>query len=685
MIRVFKKSVFLAGLALLSAPLVLAEKTAHHPVAETQEVPAKKKVSKNKTWTKAMGYQPWKSRDLMPPTAKEVGGTISDQEIEKIYKDLQKDIDLEAELQASIVRTESSFSGADQTQYKGMYFNYGEPVNFDHPWFANAPEVYSTADEPIVLDVKYASHEFKTFQHGFEVTKTLNLRGYNGGMVGPTIVARPGDTLRVRLNNLMPPETHPGCHHPSSSDHSSSSSEKSDHSTMAAHSSHGADTGHSAEEECDVNRPHNFNTTNLHTHGLHVDPGGNSDNVLLHFSPGESFDYEFHIPEDHTAGTFWYHAHVHGSTSVQVASGVHGALIIRGDYDEVPAIQTAEERIMIIQGIAFDENGEVEGNENFFVEQWHEHGYESGWHYSINGQVMPRIQMRPGATELWRIVLANVRERLNLKLVNACDSNDVVPLVQLAADGIPFRKKRLADDWGTFLAPGYRSDVMVRSFRRGVYYLVDTTVPGAAELPSQYCDATRGNQEFLLDEKAQNILARVDVTGPWDIGWYPLNHSLNELTRPRSIDDSELIDEIEYVMFDIKPKEGVDPSDPEQFIGDNFEFLINDRLFDPAVINRTLGLGTAQTWLINSKFEVHPYHIHVNHFEVIIRDENDEIIDRYWRDTILSRDPINGETLEDTEIEIRTRYEDFTGRFVMHCHILDHEDRGMMELIDIVE
>ena len=81
----------------------------------------------------------------------------------------------------------------------------------------------------------------------------------------------------------------------------------------------------------DPNNPHCFNGTNLHSHGLWISPTGNGDNVLLSINPGVSFQYEYNIPPDHPAGTFWYHPHRHGSTALQVSSGMAGALIVRGD------------------------------------------------------------------------------------------------------------------------------------------------------------------------------------------------------------------------------------------------------------------------------------------------------------------------------------------------------------------
>ena len=139
-----------------------------------------------------------------------------------------------------------------------------------------------------------------------------SLRTYNGMIVGPIIRARPGDTIHIRLINNLPPAgelpQHPQQPEP------------------AGHGGHG--------------HPFSFNITNLHTHGLHVAPQGpvdpstgkvpfESDNVLLELGPREQQDYQFHIHKDHPAGTFW-HAHVHGSTAVQLSSGMAGALIIEG-------------------------------------------------------------------------------------------------------------------------------------------------------------------------------------------------------------------------------------------------------------------------------------------------------------------------------------------------------------------
>src|SRR5436190_17113847 len=163
--------------------------------------------------------------------------------------------------------------------------------------FANPPEKRSASG---VLDASLAVR----YTDPTKVTLggcPVHLRSYDGALVGPTLRIRAGDTMRVLLENQLPVET------------------PDEVSAQIAQ-----EAGNAFLET----RPHSFNTTNLHTHGLHVSPSGNSDNVLLAIAPQTSFPYEIRVPPNHPPGTFWYHAHAHGSTAVQVGSGMAGALVI---------------------------------------------------------------------------------------------------------------------------------------------------------------------------------------------------------------------------------------------------------------------------------------------------------------------------------------------------------------------
>jgi FtsP/CotA-like multicopper oxidase with cupredoxin domain len=85
-----------------------------------------------------------------------------------------------------------------------------------------------------------------------------------------------------------------------------------------------------------VNTFHKLNYTNLHTHGWHVSGNKPQDNIMMDVAPGDKYQYEYHLPKDHAGGTFWYHAHVHGSLAAQVTGGLHGFLIVEDDAGEIP-------------------------------------------------------------------------------------------------------------------------------------------------------------------------------------------------------------------------------------------------------------------------------------------------------------------------------------------------------------
>jgi FtsP/CotA-like multicopper oxidase with cupredoxin domain len=154
----------------------------------------------------------------------------------------------------------------------------------------------------------------------------VTLRSYGGCKSGPVIEVLPGNTLRLELlNNLSTDD--PSCLIP-------------------------PPAGLSMPPLVGC-----FNTINLHTHGLHVSPAGNSDNVLLNIAPQTNFPYEINVPSDHPAGTFWYHAHRHGSTAVQVASGASGVLLIRGDRPYTPPTPLNLHPIADVDTILHDARG----------------------------------------------------------------------------------------------------------------------------------------------------------------------------------------------------------------------------------------------------------------------------------------------------------------------------------------
>lgn len=457
------------------------------------------------------------------------------------------------------------------------------------------------------------------------------LRAYNGLLVGPTWRYRAGDTIAATLNNRLPPEQGPCPSH-----------------------------GH------DPNVPHGFNTTNLHTHGLHISPSGISDNVAIQVCPGKDQAYRFHVlparesgipPGRHYPGTFWYHAHKHGSTALQLASGMAGALIIEGDIDEVPEIKAAGERIFVFQQLAFDQGGEIKAFGDISC-NWagfqptgrcNDRRHGPAKHTTVNGVVKPLIELRPGQVERWRFIDAGVFEMLPIELEGHT-------LHQIAIDGITLRQ--VTPRGRVEMGPGYRTDVMIKASRvAGRYNLVKG--PGRLRLTHDL-DAAPG-----LD--AAQILAVVEIDGasceadpkcPSRLPPGPLPAPV-EMLRP--IHRAELTNR---------------PNDPRRMVfgrSNEGHWLINGRRFAHSThADFQLTLGDVEEWLLtNISASPHPFHIHVNAFQML--DERGNPAE--WRDTIIVAP---GES-----VRMRTRYERFTGDFVLHCHILFHEDTGMMQNVSV--
>ena len=434
----------------------------------------------------------------------------------------------------------------------------------------------------------------------------VELRSYNGSLVGPTLKLKPGDLLRIHLVNRLPRV-------------------EGDHQDV-------------------VNGPHGLNTTNIHTHGLHVSPSGNSDNPLLKIEPDTDLQYEIQIPPDHPSGTYWYHPHKHGSVAIQVGSGMAGALIITGGIDNAPELAAATDRLFVFQQVPYklgpDGIGRVEDYEVFEPKEW----ARSGRYTTINGQIQPTLRLRPGELERWRFVHAGLRESIFASLVE-CDGGwqplegrAPMPLHEIATDGIT--RYRMVAKNEIELQPAYRSDVLARIETPGNYCLVDNATPPRLSL-------TR-------NAETRKVLARVEVRGePKPTNLPPADISAYAPFAP--IEDGELTGR-RSALFDVKGIFRV-------------RFLINGQGFDETRVDHSLTLGHVEEWRLESHNGNHPYHIHVNPFQIESGGE------KVWKDTILVR--------ESEPVTIRSRYIRYTGKFVLHCHILDHEDRGMMQIVEI--
>ncbi len=513
--------------------------------------------------------------------------------------------------------------------------------------FQNPPDVFSQGGVlTTTLDIRYSDPAVtKIGQCG------LTLRGYNGGLVGPTLRVKPGDLMKITVKNDLPVRT------PCMNNNGDAGE---------------MDMTHMAHP------PEVYDITNLHTHGLHVSPtnnpnGTHSDNVFVTICPGTSAEFEIQIPPNHPSGTFWYHAHVHGSTAVQVSSTMEGAIIIAGGLDEVPQIKAAKDQIFVLQQVSYDADGKIDDEETMY-DNWERTGSRT----LVNGQLVPLVTMRPGELQRWRFIDAGVDESLYMKTNGA-------PLYEIAADGIALGRM---DTWRTpiELEPGYRSDVLFKApTKPGRYYLLSAEIPAAKSLEAETPTALAGGK--VSGTEAKYIVA-VDVRGTPNNMALPTEAELRPLAPYRPIARNELTGAPQGLTFALEPAicGSTGPCTPCTPKGENdpdcTDKYMVDRYVFPNGPTRFLKLNTASEWTLavaptRGGTAAHPFHIHVNHFETIRPGPNgkDESV---WKDTLMVREgaPLRYRV-------VRSRYTDFTGAFVLHCHILPHEDQGMMQKIVI--
>lgn len=390
-----------------------------------------------------------------------------------------------------------------------------------------------------------------------------------------------------------------------------------------------------------ITAPERILLTNLHTHGLQVSPIGNGDNPFLEIKPGEYIDLQIQVPKNQPPGLFWYHPHRHVTTARQGWNGMAGAIIVEGGIDELPEIKAAKERLMIVNEMWLDEYGQVPfgiiipiaGFVPFSVMP----AVPTSLNLPINGINEPTIDIRPGEVQRWRFLNACPHRTVVLKL-------DGHTLYQIAQDGIHFT--RLIPQDTLLVEPGNRVEFLVKGGPSGTYKL----------------RALQHDQGHPGGPRPERLLGTVVTSGAPADGKIPLSL----LPSPEPDIRNAAVSAQRIVRF----KGGI--------ITAPVIFYLDGQTFDPQRIDNTVTAGTVEEWtLINEDIFQHPFHIHVNPFQVIeINGEPSGYPEDVWWDTFAL--PSFG------SVKIRTYFrEDIPGKTVYHCHILPHEDNGMMSAFNI--
>lgn len=397
---------------------------------------------------------------------------------------------------------------------------------------------------------------------------------YNGTTPGPTLQVRPGDRLQIRLENRL--------------------------------------TG----------------PTNLHTHGLHVSPEGDGDDVFVAVAPGEDRTYIYDIPNDHRSGLFWYHPHAHGTVAEQVAGGLAGAIVVIDDVDHTPELTNSNERIWILADPPVGTSPEI-----IDTNAMDQLTGREGDIVLVNGVFGPEVPARVGELERWRIVNASASRYYRL----AVDNHDL---------------NIIATDGGRLLAPVAVTEVLLAPGER-TELLLAPSAEGRFAVRSLSYDRGGMGMGGSSDTSAEMTIATMATTGAGEPA--PLPEAL-------PVSDEFLPDPTTSRVLELGMGHMMGQGD--------MVWTIDGRPFDPERTDIDVELGAVEEWEVRNPTSMdHPFHLHVWPFRLV-----DEAGASGWKDTV--NVPAGG------SVRLVVPFTGIPGRTVYHCHILDHEDLGMMGVID---
>lgn len=409
-------------------------------------------------------------------------------------------------------------------------------------------------------------------------------------------------------------------------------------------------------------------------------------------------------------GTHWYHSHKHGSTYLNVANGIVGALIVEGAYDDqlreyyrsTPDHRNWDlvEKVLVLQQLDMTPNLlRASGGSGPQFELT-----------GVNGRLHPVLTMRPGEVQRWRIINTSGRTGIVFPV-----PGQGLQWRQTALDGVQLAPANYGKESNGnvefLLSSGNRTDLLVRApeAEGDIAVRASGTISRVATDPALSLFTVR----VIRDPQRQNP----DPPMP-----FPTAQQFPPLpTFLADIDPSTIHTRRELVFDTVSLSDPNAPVNPLPHRGRPREHTINGKKFS-GDIDQAMVLDTAEEWtMVNetaSPAIAHPFHIHTNPFQVIeVFDPNDpayQFSDRnapcyvdpsdratwrtcpatqlsapyQWRDTFAipaaRQDGATGNRKVDGHFRMRSRFADYTGQFVMHCHILGHEDRGMMEVVAVV-
>jgi len=367
--------------------------------------------------------------------------------------------------------------------------------------------------------------------------------------------------------------------------------------------------------------------TTVHWHGIHL-PFESDGSPFHPIQPGESHDYMFTVRRG-TAGTYWYHPHPDKRTGFAIGKGLFGAIVVHAADDPLPPMT---EKLLVLSDNRFLADGAIDfpeaASSNGGIDE--ENGRE-GPVLFVNGKVMPTITIRSGEIQRWRVVNTSAGRIFRLAIHGQT-------MTQVGTDGGLL--ERPIDVNEILLATGERVELLVRGGAPG-------TATTLQNLPyDRYSPQTRP-----VDWKVTRDLVTLRTTTDAPVRPTAIPVRLRTITPL----DTTMATAVRTIVFG--------------------QGIINGHTMDMGRIDVSTRVGATEIWdIANIVGMDHPFHLHGFQFQVIDRDGVPEPF-RAWRDML--------NIPKHSTARIIVRYDDYPGKWMFHCHILDHEDHGMMGVLEV--
>jgi len=399
-------------------------------------------------------------------------------------------------------------------------------------------------------------------------------------------------------------------------------------------------------------------STNLHFHGLDIPPKRHQDDVLhTMIEPSDPvFEYRFKIPVDEPPGLYWYHPHPHGFSEAQVLGGASGALIVEGAEGLPERLLVLRDEDLPAQHTKTDDDGDAVGKDvsvNFVPVRF--------------PLYLPAImRVEANEKELWRILNASADTYFDLQVIYVENGQRVAQKLQLTAiDGYPVGKRAPKDVTHVLIPAGGRAEFILTTPRAGAF----------AQLVSRDYDTGRDGAR-----NPGHVIANIVSKA------VPLKDPVSGATPAPPADLSDAVSSrIRKLYFSEDRQDLKDPTKPARYF-----ITVEGR--EPAVFDMhfkepdiTVQQGAVEDWTIENRAnEAHVFHIHQLHFQVIARDGR-KVDGSILRDTI-DLPAWDGKSAAYPSVTLRMDFRNpaIVGTFLYHCHILEHEDAGMMGSIQVV-